>query len=50
MSGGGATADNADKKTGAEVIPSFNRKPAAPFIRSDTGGASRFFKQVGGDQ
>lgn len=46
MSGGGATADNANKKTGAEVIPSFNRKPSAPFIRSDTGGASRFFKQV----
>lgn len=48
MSGGGATADNANKKTGAEVIPSFNRKPSAPFIRSDTGGASRFFKQIQG--
>lgn len=48
MSGGGATMDNANKKTGAEVIPSFNRKPSAPFIRSDTGGASRFFKQIQG--
>jgi hypothetical protein len=48
MSGGGATADNANKKTGAEVIPSYNRKPSAPFIRSDTGGASRFFKQIHG--
>ena len=46
MSGGGATVDNANKKTGAEGIPSFNRKPSAPFIRSDTGGASRFFKQI----
>lgn len=43
MSGGGAT-DN--RKSGREVVPSFNRKPSAPFIRGDTGGASRFFKQV----
>jgi len=43
MSGGGAT-DN--RKSGREVIPSFNRKPSAPFIRGDTGGASRFFKTL----
>ena len=46
MSGGGATLENSNKKTGREVVPAFNRKPSAPFIRSDTGGASRFFKQV----
>lgn len=40
MSGGGAV-DN--RKTGKEVIPSFNRKPSAPFIRSDSGSAARFF-------
>ena len=44
MSGGGDQGDN--HKTGREVIPSFNRKPSAPFLRGDTGGASRFFKQV----
>ena len=44
LSGGGAK-DNT--KTGKESIPSFNRKPSAPFIRGDTGTASRFFKQVG---
>jgi hypothetical protein len=49
MSGGGATVDNANKKTGGEVIPSYNRKPSAPFIRGDMGGASRFFKVLGGD-
>lgn len=48
MLGGGAPIDNANKKTGKKVIPSFNRKPSAQFIRSDTGGASRFFKQVDG--
>lgn len=41
---GGEALDN--RKTGREVIPSYNRKPSAPFIRSDHGGASRFFKNV----
>jgi len=44
MSGGGDQGTN--KKKGTEVIPTFNRKPSAPFIRGDRGGASRFFKQV----
>lgn len=48
MSGGGDQGDN--KKTGYEAVPSFNRKPSAPFIRGDRGGASRFFKQVGGEK
>jgi hypothetical protein len=43
MSGGGA-GDNA--KNGNELITPFNRKPAMPFIRSDSGTGSRFFKQV----
>jgi len=47
MSGGGATLENANKKTGREAIPDYKRKPSTPFIRSDTGGASRFFKHVG---
>jgi DNA modification methylase len=41
MSGGGATGDN--KKSGNEAIPSFNRKSSAPFVRGDSGGASRMF-------
>ncbi len=45
MSGGGATEGNLSKRTGAEILP-YNRKVSAPFIRSDTGGASRFFKNV----
>ena len=43
LSGGGAV-DN--WKTGNEVIPTFNRKPSAPFLRCDSGPASRFFQQV----
>jgi len=43
FSGGGAQ-DN--RKSGTEVIPSFNRKPSAQFLKNDTGGASRFFQQV----
>ena len=46
MSGGGDRGDN--KKTGNETIPSFNRPASDPYIRSDTGTVSRFFKQVGG--
>lgn len=42
MSGG--TTDNS--KNGNELITPFNRKPATPFIRSDSGTGSRFFKQV----
>lgn len=40
MSGGRAT-DN--RKSGHEAIPSFNRKPSAPFMRGDSGPVSRFF-------
>ena len=38
MSGGGAV-DN--RKSGNEVVPQFNRKPSAPFIRGDSGGGAR---------
>ncbi|MFA6234444.1 MAG: hypothetical protein WC824_09735 [Bacteroidota bacterium] len=44
MSGGGALDSH---KTGKEVIPAFNRKPVQQeWVRGDTGGASRFFKQI----
>ena len=44
MNGGGAIDSH---HTGREVVPSFNRKLVQPeWVRCDTGGASRFFKQI----
>ena len=43
MSGGGPSIDGG----GSDLIPSYNRRATRPeFLRKDSGGSSRFFKQV----